>query len=97
MMYDSTIQAVFAGIDIYDDLIDKCEEIIARYPDAVGFIGIARSPSCGLSVGVKNLGKVIKGPMHIKSKFPTTEISSMNTERNRDMFLLRVKKYIANN
>lgn len=97
MTYDSTIQAISAGIDIYDDLIDKCEEIIARYPGAVGFIGIARSPSCGVSVGVRNLGKVIKGPMHMKAGFPTTEISSMNSEKNRDLFLSRIKKYIANN
>ena len=97
MTYDSTIQAVCNEVDIYNDLIDKCEEIISRYPDAVGFIGISRSPSCGVSVGVKNLGKVIKGPMHMKAGFPTTEISSMNTEKNRDMFLSRIKKYIANN
>lgn len=97
MSYDSTIHAISSGVDVYDELIDKCEEIIDRYPNAVGFIGIANSPSCGQAVGVKNLGNVIKGPMHMKSRFPTTEISSMNTEKNRDMFLSRIKKYIANN
>ena len=94
MTYDSSIQAIAGGVDVYDDLMNKCEEIIGRHEGVVGFIGISNSPSCGVSVGVRKLGTVIKGPMHLKSGVPTTEISSMNNERNREAFLHRVNKYI---
>lgn len=94
MTYESSVQAIAGGVDVYDDLLDKCEEIIGRHSGVVGFIGISNSPSCGISVGVKGLGKVIKGPMHIKSQVPTTEISAMNSEQNRQTFLRRVNKYI---
>lgn len=79
--------------DVYRLLMDKAFEITSRYPDAVGFIGIAGSPSCGVSVGVKNLGSTIKAPMHLQSLFPTTEINSMRTASNRSVFLERVKNY----
>lgn len=94
MTYESSVQAIAGGVDVYDDLLDKCEEIIGRHSAVVGFIGISNSPSCGISVGVKGLGKVIKGPMHLKSGVPTTEISAMNNEQNRQTFLNRVNKYI---
>ena len=67
--------------------------ILAIVFGVVGFIGIARSPTCGLSVGVKDLGRTIKAPMHQSLDCPTTEISSMNTEGNRQIFLERVRKY----
>lgn len=95
MYYDTAIQANVGHLDVYEDLDEKCANIISRHPDAVGFIGIARSPSCGVSVGVKNLGKTIKAPMHIHADFPTTEISSMKSQKNRDMFLQRIEKYIS--
>lgn len=95
MFYNETIQALAKGSDVYQDLIHKCQDIIDKYPNAVGFIGIANSPSCGMAVGVKNLGTVIKAPMHQIASFPTTEISAMNNERNRDMFLSRINKYIS--
>lgn len=95
MFYNETIQALAKGSDVYQDLMRKCHDIIDKYPNAVGFIGIANSPSCGMAVGVKNLGTVIKAPMHQIASFPTTEISAMNNERNRDMFLSRINKYIS--
>ncbi|MEK9697377.1 MAG: DUF5522 domain-containing protein, partial [Candidatus Poseidoniales archaeon] len=52
-----------------------------------------RSPTCGLSTGVKDYGSTIKAPMHQSVDCPSTEISSMNTEANRRAFLRRVKKY----
>tara|TARA_R100001460_G_scaffold86873_1_gene128314 strand:+ start:1028 stop:1480 length:453 start_codon:yes stop_codon:yes gene_type:complete len=83
----------FAGKDeIYGHLKDKCQEISKRHQDAVGFIGISNSPSCGLSTGVKDLGSTIKAPMHQSLDCPTTEISSMRSEKNRDLFLQRIKK-----
>ena len=75
----------------------KSKEIVERHKDVVGFIGIARSPSCGLSVGVKDRGSTIKAYMHQALECPTTEINSMNTEANRQRFLERVKKYEEDN
>ena len=84
----------FAGKqEVYSQLLDKTQEIAKRHQDAVGFIGISRSPTCGLSTGVKDYGSTIKAPMHQAVDFPSTEISSMNTEANRQRFLDRVKKY----
>ena len=83
----------FAGKDeVYEKLKDKCKEISNRHNDIVGFIGIANSPSCGLSAGVKDLGSTIKAPMHQVLDCPTTEISSMRSEKNRDLFLKRIMK-----
>ena len=73
----------------------KSKEIVERHKDVVGFIGIARSPSCGISAGVKDRGSTIKAYMHQALECPTTEINSMNTEANRQRFLERVKKYEA--
>ena len=81
--------------DVYHQLNDKAQEIHSRHPDAVGFIGIARSPSCGLAVGVRKLGKTIKAPMHNKATFPTTEINQLKTTRGRTLFLDRVVKYLS--
>lgn len=80
--------------DVYKKLMDKSFEIVNRYKDVVGFIGIAASPSCGQSVGVKGRGSTIKGSMHLQSGFPTTEINSLKSDKGRDVFLKRVKKYI---
>ena len=90
---DGDIKAFAGKREVYRQLKEKCEEIEKRYDEVVGFIGIARSPTCGLSVGVKDLGRTIKAPMHQSLDCPTTEISSMNTEGNRQIFLERVRKY----
>jgi uncharacterized protein YbbK (DUF523 family) len=83
----------FAGKDeVYGKLKDKCKEISQRHKGVVGFIGISNSPSCGVSTGVKDLGTTIKAPMHQSLDCPTTEISSMNTESNRQIFLERIRK-----
>ena len=75
------------------ELQEKSQEIAGRYTDAIGFIGISRSPTCGIAAGVKDYGKTIKAPMHQAVDCPSTEISSMNTESNRQKFLERIKKY----
>ena len=86
----------FAGKrEVYSELKEKSQEIVHRHSDAVGFIGIARSPTCGLSTGVKDYGRTIKAPMHQAVDFPSTEISSMNTEVNRQKFLYRIKKWLT--
>ena len=84
----------FAGkTEVYSGLQEKSQEIANRHADAVGFIGISRSPTCGIAAGVKDYGKTIKAPMHQAVDCPSTEISSMNTESNRQKFLERIKKY----
>ena len=81
------------GQDVMVALDEKCQEIFDRYPGAVGFIGISRSPSCGISVGVKNLGKTIKGSMHKVSKIATIEINQLKNQQQRDTFLSRLKRH----
>ena len=90
---DGEIKAFAGKKEIYSQLQEKSQEIASRYSNVVGFIGISRSPTCGLSAGVKDLGRTIKAPMHQSLDCPTTEISSMNTEANRQIFLERVKNY----
>ena len=70
-------------------------QLSTRYDDVVGFVGISNSPSCGLSVGVKDRGSTMKAPMHQSLDCPTTEISSMKSKQNQDVFLRRVRKYEA--
>ncbi len=79
--------------DVYHPLVEKAKEIHSRHPDAVGFIGIARSPSCGIAVGVRKLGKTIKAPMHAQASFPTIEINSLRSPRERVLFVDRIVKY----
>ncbi len=89
------VLAIMGKEEIYSKLQDKCEELSTRYDDVVGFVGISNSPSCGLSVGVKDRGSTMKAPMHQSLDCPTTEISSMKSKQNQDVFLRRVRKYEA--
>tara|TARA_R100000388_G_C7223294_1_gene150274 strand:- start:454 stop:912 length:459 start_codon:yes stop_codon:yes gene_type:complete len=90
---DDEVLAIMGKEEVYSKLQDKCEELSKRYNDVVGFIGISNSPSCGLSVGVKDRGSTMKAPMHQSLDCPTTEISSMKSEKNQDVFLQRIRKY----
>tara|TARA_Y100000592_G_C5413098_1_gene289177 strand:+ start:580 stop:1047 length:468 start_codon:yes stop_codon:yes gene_type:complete len=90
---EGEIKAFAGKQEVYSRLQEKSQEIVSRHQDAVGFIGISRSPTCGLSTGVKDYGSTIKAPMHQAVDFPSTEISSMNTEKNRQIFLDRILKY----
>lgn len=89
------VQAMMGKVDVAHELERKCSEIISRYPDACGFIGISGSPSCGISVGVRGRGSTMKAYMHQVPKFPTTEINSLRTPKNRLKFLERIVKYIT--
>ena len=82
--------AQYKGVDIMNKLDDKCTTIFQRNPDIVGFIGIHGSPSCGISVGVKNLGRVVKGSMHKLSPVPTVESNALSNRNNREVFLTRL-------
>jgi len=90
---DDEVLAIMGGKNVYPQLQDKCKELAIRFDDVVGFIGIANSPSCGLSVGVKDRGSTMKAPMHQFLKCPTTEISSLKSKKNQETFLRRVRKY----
>ncbi len=90
---DGEVKAFAGKKEVYSELQEKSQEIASRYSDAIGFIGISRSPTCGVSAGVKDYGTTIKAPMHQAVDCPSTEISSMNTENNRQIFLERIKKY----
>ena len=92
---DDEVLAIMGNQNVYIRLNEKCKEISERFDDVVGFIGISNSPSCGLSVGVKDRGSTMKAPMHQALDCPTTEISSMKSEKNQEIFLRRVKKYEA--
>ena len=81
--------------DVFNQLVEKAQEIHSRHPDAVGFIGIAKSPSCGIAVGVRKLGTTIKAPMHSTTSIPTVEINQLKTWRDRSLFLDRIVKYFS--
>lgn len=89
------VLAIMGHVDVADQLEEKCAAIISRYPEACGFIGIARSPTCGISVGVKGRGSTTKAYMHKNATFPTIEINSLKTPRSRLQFLERIVKYIT--
>ena len=90
---EDRVCADYRGQDIAEELRDKCDQIILRYPEAVGFIGIYGSPTCGISVGVKNLGRVIKGFMHQQSNYPTVESNALRNDRNQKIFIRRLNEF----
>ena len=86
-------ESVMGSEIITEVLREKSIEIFERNPEAVGFIGMFGSPSCGISIGVKKAGKFSKGMMHKVSKVPTDDSRQMKNPSRRDIFLERVKKY----
>ena len=88
------ITAVMKSLDVSESLEEKSEEIFKRHPDAVGFIGINNSPSCGLSVGVKGAGKVTKGYMHKIANVPSDESNHLKNDDRRKVFIKRIQNYI---
>ena len=93
MQDGDNVLAIMGERDVYQELEEKSGEISQRHANAVGFIGIANSPSCGLAAGVKKRGSTMKASMHRALGCPTTEISSMRSEANRELFFRRIKKY----
>ena len=89
---DDRIEAVKAGQDVSEELERRCREITSD-PEIVGFVGVSKSPTCGIGVGVKNLGRVIKGYMHKLSSFPTVESGQLRTQEQKEAFLKRIRKY----
>ena len=87
---DGETIADMKGVDVLPVLNNECKKIYSIHSDASGFIGISKSPSCGISVGVKNLGKTIKGTMHKTSSVPTVEYNQIRTDTGKHQFLRRV-------
>ena len=92
---EGEICAMMNGTDVSLELENKCKEIYDRNQDALGFIGIHGSPSCGISVGVKGLGKVTKGFMHKVPDIPTVESGQVRSPHQRSVFLNRVNKSLS--
>ncbi len=84
--------AIMKGKNVLEDLEKKTDEIMIRHADADGFIGMSRSPSCGMSVGVKNLGRTIKAPMHSRSDIPSIDASQLKTKTDWERFLKRMRR-----
>ena len=93
MQIGDEVHGKMGGENVYPSMMSKSEEIFSRHPDAVGFIGIANSPSCGMSVGVKSRGSVMKGAMHLRSPVPSCEVNQLKSEGGREVFLTRLYKY----
>ena len=95
MQVGDEVRGMMGGQDVYPKLVDQVKKTLRAHRDAVGFIGIAGSPTCGQAVGVKSRGSTMKAPMHEHARFPTVEINSMRTPKNRMLFLDRIVKYIT--
>ena len=93
--YDGEVRAIMGREDVTDKLKAEAKKIRCRHKDVVGFIGVARSPTCSHSAGVHKAGKFVKGAMHEGAPFPTTEINAMRTARGRMEFLDRIARYIT--
>lgn len=79
--------------EVYEALESTCRSILDQHPDCCGFIGLANSPTCGMSAGVKKRGTTIKGAMHRAPGVPTCEVNQLKSERGRDSFLNRIRRY----
>jgi len=88
---DNETIADMKSTNVMQQLDKKSIEILQRYPEIKGFIGIYGSPSCGISVGVKNLGNVVKGSMHKNATIPTTEAGHIGNAQSSKQFLNRLK------
>ena len=91
---EDKVCAQMKGDDVSGVLDRKCKEICNDNKDAIGFIGISKSPTCGMSVGVKNLGGFVKGAMHKAATFPTTECNHLGSDYNKDRFLKKMMEHL---
>ncbi len=91
------VMAMMGRNNVYPELREECQKLISEHSDAVGYIGISGSPSCGIASWVQGRKKPLKSPMHELSPWPTTEINSMRTPKNREIFRKRVLKWVKEN
>tara|TARA_Y100001958_G_C21118407_1_gene463241 strand:+ start:343 stop:798 length:456 start_codon:yes stop_codon:yes gene_type:complete len=87
---DEKIEYNLGGRDVYEELKLRVDSIYEENKDAVGFIGIYGSPTCAISVGVKNKGGFTRGLMHANPPVPTTEIAHFRNENSRNAFLKKI-------
>ena len=79
--------------EVYDSLEEISRKVFDEHPDACGFIGLANSPTCGMSAGVKKRGSTIRGAMHRVAEVPTCEVNQLKNETGRKSFLNRLRRY----
>ena len=58
------IMAMMGRDNVYPELREECQKLISEHSDAVGYIGISGSPSCGIASWVQGRKKPLKSPMH---------------------------------
>ncbi len=90
------VEAWAGDEEVYDSLEDTSRSILNEHPDLCGFIGLANSPTCGMSAGVRKRGATIRGAMHRVTDVPTCEVNQLRDERGRENFLNRLKKCRSN-
>ena len=87
------IEAWSGEEEVYDSLEEVSRKVLDEHPDACGFIGLANSPTCGMSAGVKKRGSTIRGAMHRVAAFPTCEVNQLKNERGKQSFLNRIRRH----
>ena len=87
------VQAMCGEEEVYESLEEISKAALAEHPDACGFIGLANSPTCGMSAGVKKRGTTIRGALHRVAHIPTCEVNQLKNEKGRESFLNRIRRY----
>lgn len=87
------VQALCGERDVYESLEEISRAVLSEHPTACGFIGLANSPTCGMSAGVKKRGSTIRGAVHRVAHIPTCEVNQLKNEKGRESFLNRIRRY----
>jgi uncharacterized protein YbbK (DUF523 family) len=87
------VEAWAGSEEVFDALEQTCRTILEEHPDTCGFVGLANSPTCGMSAGVKKRGSTIRGAIHRVADIPTCEVNQLKNERGRESFLNRIRRY----
>ena len=97
MIQIGSLVKAFAGEEeVYESLERVCSKIIKENPEVCGFIGLANSPTCGMSAGVKKRGSTIRGAMHRVVEVPSCEVNQLKDEKMRKSFLNKILMYASN-
>ena len=87
------VQALCGERDVYESLEEISKTALSEHPSACGFIGLANSPTCGMSAGVKKRGSTIRGAFQRIAHVPTCEVNQLKNEKGRESFLNRIRRY----
>ena len=89
----NNVEAWTGDKEVYDSLEETARKVFNEHPDVCGFIGLANSPTCGMSAGVKKRGATIRGAMHRVTDLPTCEVNQLKNATGREHFLNRIRRY----